>query len=286
MGRVKDLLFNERGAQSLEELAELLGGDVEGDFIRCPSPGRPADDRSCWVKFNPNRPRDIFVYDCEGPMGAAYSMVRAALGLLDPFQRVDHSEAVQRIWEESGQAKGTLVERYLRNRAITLPMPPSLRFHNGLKHISGCAYPCMVAAVSTRDGQMSAVHRTYLAWDGKGKAPVEPVKMTLGPIGKNAIRLSPVAPKLIIAEGIETALSVMQDTGTGAWAAISAVGLRTVELPPEVRHVIIAVDGDDPGRRAARAARQRLVAEGRVVEIAHAPPGKDFNDLLMAEASP
>ena len=286
MGRMKDLLFNEPSSESLDEAAERLGGEVEGTFIRCPSPGRPSDDRSCWVRFNPARPRDIFVYDCEGPQGAAYAMVRAALGLLDRVQRVDHSEAVHRIWEESRSAAGTLAERELLRRGITLPMPPSLRFHSGLKHPSGCAYPCMVAAVSTPNGQMSAVHRTYLAWDGKGKAPVDPVKMTLGPIGKNAIRLSPVAPKLIIAEGIETALSVMQATGTGAWAAISAVGLRTVELPPEVRHVIIAADGDDAGMNAARAARQRLVAEGRVVEIAYAPPGKDFNDLLMAEALP
>jgi len=144
----------------------------------------------------------------------------------------------------------------------------------------------MVAAVSMPNGQMSAVHRTYIAWDGRGKAPVKPDKMTLGPIGKNAIRLSPIAPKLIIAEGIETTLSVMQVMGIGAWTPSSAGGLRAIELPPEVRHVIIAADGDKPGKDAACAARQRLVAEGRVVEIVHAPPGKDFNDVLMAEALP
>jgi Toprim domain len=282
MGGYKKLLFNEPGAQSLEELAERLGGEVEGVFIRCPSPRRPPDDRSCWVRFNPARPRDIFVYDCEGSKGAAYAMVRAALGLLDPFRRVDHAEAVQRIWEESRSAAGTPAERYLRRRGITLPMPPSLRFHSGLKHPSGCAYPCMVAAVSAPDGMICAVHRTFLTWDGTGKAPVDPVKMTLGPIGKNAIRLSPVAPKLIIAEGIETALSVMQASGIGAWAAISAVGLRTIELPSEVRHITVAADGDEVGAAAAFQAATRFRKEGREAEIAQAPKGKDFNDLLMA----
>ena len=279
MGYYKNLLFNEPSVESVEEAAERLGGEVEGAFIRCPSPHRPSDDRSCWVKFNPDRPSDIFVYDCEGSKSAAYAMVRAALDLTDPFRRPDNTEAVQRIWEESRSAAGTLAERYLRRRAITLPMPPALRYHPGLKHRSGCAYPCMVAAVSTPSGQMSAVHRTFLSRDGK--APVDPVKMTLGPIGKNAIRLSPVAPKLIIAEGIETALSVMQADGTGAWAAISAVGLRTIELPPEVRHVIIAADGDDAGEAAAFQAAVRFRKEGRIAEIAQAPRGKDFNDLLM-----
>src|SRR5476649_2690055 len=87
MGAVKNLLFSEPSAQSLEELAKRLGGEVDGAFVRCPSPGQPRDDRSCWVRFNPARPLDVFVYDCDGPKASAYAMVRAELGLLNPSRR-------------------------------------------------------------------------------------------------------------------------------------------------------------------------------------------------------
>jgi phage/plasmid primase-like uncharacterized protein len=93
-----------------------------------------------------------------------------------------------------------------------------------------------------------------------------------------------VAERLALAEGIETALSVTQATGLPAWSALSAVGLRAVELPPEVREVTICADGDDAGGNAANAAARRFAGEGRKVRIAQAPSGEDFNDLLMKEA--
>jgi len=283
MAGMKDLLFREQDPKTLEEIAELLGGEVDGKYILCPSPGRPPEDRSCCVSVNPERPGDVFIYYCEGPDGAAYRRVRAALGNLVSAPTADRSELVKRLWRDTVSANNSPVERYLRSRQITVPIPAALRFHGCLKHPSG-TWPAMVAVVSSLTDDVRAIHRTFLTAGG-AKAPVRPVKMTLGPIGTGAIRLCPVASKLIIAEGIETALSVMQASGIGAWSAISAVGLRTIELPPEVKHVIIAADGDDAGERAAQYAAWRLRKQGRIVEIAQAPRGKDFNDLLMEGAS-
>ena len=84
-----------------------------------------------------------------------------------------------------------------------------------------------------------------------------------------------------MAEGIENVLSVMQVTGIAGLAAGSAAALRTLILPPEVRHVIILVDGDEAGRRASLAAGSRWRTERRKVELLYAPPNKDFNDLLI-----
>ena len=47
----------------------------------------------------------------------------------------------------------------------------------------------------------------------------------------------------MIAEGIETALSAMQATAQTAWAALSTSGLRTLELPADVRDVVVLADG-------------------------------------------
>jgi hypothetical protein len=67
----------------------------------------------------------------------------------------------------------------LHERGIELTPPASLRVAE-LAHPSGGTWPAMVAIVTRgRDNAPLGVHRTYLARDGSGKAPVEPAKMML-----------------------------------------------------------------------------------------------------------
>src|SRR5262249_3850557 len=92
------------------------------------------------------------------------------------------SAAALAIWQSAKPAQGTPVEVYLASRGIDLPPPASLRFHFGLKHPSGGIWPAMVALVTSgTDGTPLAIHRTFLARDGGGKACVDPQKMMLGP---------------------------------------------------------------------------------------------------------
>ncbi len=65
------------------------------------------------------------------------------------------------------------------------------------------------------------------------------------------VRLGQRGDLLLIGEGIETCLAAMQATGHAAWAALSTSGLRTLDLPGNVRDVIVLADGDDPGEAAA-----------------------------------
>jgi len=88
---------------------------------------------------------------------------------------------------------------------------------------------------------------------------------------------------LAIAEGIETTLAVVIACAMPAWAALSAGGIRSLILPPEVTHVIICADHDasGTGERAAHDAAARWLAEGRRVRIAMPPvPGTDMADVL------
>ncbi len=49
----------------------------------------------------------------------------------------------------------------------------------------------MVALVTAgADDRPLAIHRTFLAHDGRGKAPVDPQKMMLGPCRGGAVRLA------------------------------------------------------------------------------------------------
>ena len=193
------------------------------------------------------------------------------------------TEAALAIWQASRAVEGTSVATYLRSRGLYLPASPALRFHAGLKHPSGGIWPAMVALVTHgATGSAIAVHRTFLARDGGGKAPVDPAKMMLGPCRSGAVCLGEPRAVLMVGEGIETCLAAMQATGNAAWAALSTSGLRSLDLPRDVRDVIVLADGDEPGEAAAQDCARRWHREGRRVRIARPPIGMDFNDLLKA----
>lgn len=193
---------------------------------------------------------------------------------------------IKKLWDGSYPAQGTLVDVYLRGRGLIGSIPVSIRFlpnhpHNPTK----THWPVMLACVTDAAGNLQAIHRTYLARDGRGKANLEPAKMTFGAVGGFAVHLAPAGDKLAVSEGIETGLSVQQATDIPTWAAISAGGMRELILPPlpAAAEVIICADNDQNGcgQRAAHNAAQRWIADGRRVRIALPPtPDSDFNDLL------
>lgn len=187
------------------------------------------------------------------------------------------------IWQSAKSPTETLVATYLASRGLHLtPLPSSLRFHAGLKHPSGSHWPAMVALMTNgADGTPLAIHRTFLARDGDGKAPVDPQKMMLGPCRGGAVRLADPGDVLMVGEGIETCLAAMLASGLPAWAALSTSGLRGLDLPNGVRDVIVLADGDEPGEAAARDCALRWKRQGRRVRIARPPRGMDFNDMLL-----
>ena len=194
------------------------------------------------------------------------------------------------IWSCSLPAAETVVERYLRGRAITIPIPATIGFlPQGDRYAyhpwSGERRPVMVAAVEHVEHGITAVHRTWLALDGSSKATISPPRVTTGPIGGGAVRLGeprPDAP-LVIGEGLESALAAMELTGWPAWAALSAIGIEKLRLPAEVRDIAIFADRDPDGIgvRCARRAAARWVGEGRRCRVVIPDRiGTDANDLL------
>ncbi|MFZ0679160.1 MAG: toprim domain-containing protein [Candidatus Binatus sp.] len=141
----------------------------------------------------------------------------------------------------------------------------------------------MVAAVSDLNRNVVAIHRTFLDLRGN-KTKLDPAKAALGRVTGGAVHLAAVGERLVLAEGIETALSVQQATGFPTWAALGTSNLAKLQVPDCVRELTICADGDGPGERAAQTAAQRLLRGDRVVRIARAPAGTDFNDLLQATA--
>lgn len=149
--------------------------------------------------------------------------------------------------------------------------------------------PAMVSAIQAPEGRITGIHRTFLQRDGRGKANVSEPKMMLGPMRGGAVRLTPAAEEMALAEGVETALSVLQAARLATWACLSAGGIRNTVLPPlpMAGLVVIAADHDanGVGQKAAEEAGERFIREGRRVKIILPPRvGADWNDMLREVA--
>ena len=196
---------------------------------------------------------------------------------------VRQASAAFLMWETAQPITGTPAELYLREaRRISAPLPETLRFLASAKHPGGQAFPVMIALV--QGVELFAVHRTYLRPDGQGKAEVEPAKAMLGGCKGGAVALA-VAQRgpLVVCEGIETGLSLASGLvamPATIWAALSTSGLKGLILPRMPGHLIVATDGDAPGRAAGNSLAQRAFALGWRVEFLPAPPGTDWNDVL------
>jgi len=184
------------------------------------------------------------------------------------------------IWRASRPATGTLAEDYLRGRGITIPIPPTIRFHPALKHAdTGIDLPALVAAVCDVERNVTGIQRIYLTHDGR-KAPVNRPKMALGTLRGSAVRLAPTTGRVWLTEGVEDALALAQMMGEPAWAVLGTGNYKTVDLPENIKQVILAPDGDEAGQAIIQETALRLAGPGREVRAARLPAGQDWCDVL------
>ena len=129
----------------------------------------------------------------------------------------------------------------------------------------------MVALVTRgEDDKSLAIHRTFLARDGAGKAPVNPQKMMLGPCRGGAVRLAAPGEVLMVGEGIETCFAAMQATGTtrlGGTVDLRARGSRIADR--RARR-----DRTRRWRRPGEAARANAHGAGSARVAAYALPAR------------
>lgn len=190
------------------------------------------------------------------------------------------------LWREACPAAGTAVEAYLASRALALPPDAPLRFHPQAWRNSelGPAGPAMIALMTVPEtGEPCGAHVTYLRPDGRGKVEGDRSKVMLGSAG--VIRLVPdedVTLGLGIAEGIETALAVLQRARWApVWAATSAGAVSRFPVLPGIECLTTFADTDagGTGMDAARTCCRRWAEAGREARIL-APPVGDWDDAL------
>lgn len=86
-----------------------------------------------------------------------------------------------------------------------------------------------------------------------------------------------------MAEGIETALAVYELTQIPTWATMNAGCMESLEVPAEVRELLVCADNDlnYRGQRAAYTLANRTAMQGCAVRVRVAEQG-DFLDDLKA----
>ena len=196
--------------------------------------------------------------------------------------------AAARLFAASVPIAGTLADTYLRSRGLNQGgMMSALRFHPKCWHrdegqTRSLTRPALIAAVTDGVGVLQGVHRTWLAPDGQGKAAVETQRRAMGHLLGNAVRLTPHDDILVVGEGIETMLSLVEAApGLPVWAALSSGHLGAVLLPEGLERLYIAIDRDPAGQRAAERLGARATEVGIAVRVLEPRLG-DFNDDLRA----
>ena len=98
------------------------------------------------------------------------------------------------------------------------------------------------------------------------------------------VRLAGKTP-LVLAEGVETALSVWHSTGQETWACLGVSNIGTAPVA-KGSALVVARDGDEPGSKAhekLQSSLSMLREAGHHVFVANPPLGKDFNDVLQQD---
>jgi hypothetical protein len=290
-------------ASGLAAIVRCLGGALYAGGRRAsvPGPGHSRADRSVSLALVDGRVlihsfagddwrhvRDDLLrrglIDREGrPLGAGALVGVAALPSAAGRQRI-----AQRLWSEGGPLAGSAAARHLLRRGLGTMESEALRAHPSVASAvyleRGIRRPALLAAIRGVDGVLAGVEVTYLSPDGD-RAAVRTPRKTVGrrPAG-SAVRLARPGAELLVGEGVFTALSAGRRFQLPAWALMAAANLAAWAPPEGVRRVLVAVDRDAAGARAAWTLRRRLRTVGLRCDLCWPPqPFADWNEALLAE---
>ncbi len=289
----------------LQHLAKSLGGSVTGQTVIFPGPGHSLTDRSAWLKISPQAPDGILcgTFSSRDTWQDVKDYVRAKLGMRivstsrelplishtreEPADNANVARAMS-IWREGVDVLGSLAERYLNSRRLTLSIADDwfrvLRFHPSYPFGTERA-PAMIALMRDfRTDEPRCIQRTRLTADGKKIG-----RMMLGPSKGAAIKIdedADVTMGICLGEGLETCLSAlfMDNPIRPVWALGSANATACFPVLPGIEEIHILMEHDKSGanQRAADECGARWIRGGREVFTVSPVVGNDLNDELRA----
>lgn len=200
-------------------------------------------------------------------------------------------QAARRLFAASKPFLATVVEAYLRNRAITdLRKGDPLRFHPHCYYRPSqddrpgtrAAWPAIIAAVTDMDGGVTGVHRTWIDPVAIDKAPVSSPRRAMGHLLGHGVRFGVADSVMAAGEGIETLLSVRQIMPAMPMiAALSSPHLGAILFPAVLRRLYVVRDDDPAGDVAVKTLSERASSDG--IEVVPLSPmlGDHNEDLRL-----
>ena len=232
-------------------LAKQLGGEANGNNIRCPGPGHSAEDRSLSVKIHPDSQGDIVVHSYAGDDPIACKDYVREKGGLGPFK-------------PSGQSRNTV-----------RPKRRIIARYDYTDESGGVLY--QVVRFDPKDFRqqrpdgnggwmwsLGEIRRVVYLWPELRRHPDATVFVTEGE--KDADRVASLG---------HCATTV----ASGKWTDDCIRALAG-------RDIIILQDNDEAGVKKARAAAQALHGSAKTIRIVPFPdlkPGGDVSDWLDAD---
>jgi Toprim domain-containing protein len=204
----------------------------------------------------------------------------------DEARRIESALA---IWDEATDPRNTLVDTYLRSRALVLTDALAdhvIRYHERCpwrddatgKTIHVRAMVVVMRSIAT--DEITAIQRTQLSPEGR---KVE--RRMLGVAAGAAVKLDAderVTERLIIGEGVETAMTARQIGLKPLWALGSAGAIATFPVLDGIARLMILAETDETNASATEACATSWHDAGRKVFINRPTRGNDLNDALQA----
>jgi hypothetical protein len=290
---------------TIRQIAAALGGEViNRTSCNVPGPGHRKFDRSLTIKVDRNR---LIVHSHAGDdWRACKDYVRELLGLERDYRNdrtaprpifvidgagADHDkikkkEAALRIWGQSVNPSGTMVERYLReHRGLELPAALAgsvIRFHGSLRFDDFTRTPGMVCLFrNIVTNEPCGIHRTFL--DRETAAKVD--RRMYGDAKGAAVKLDAhqeVYPSLTVGEGIETCLAGREGGLGPVWALCSTSGVSTFPIVRGITELTLLRENDAASKKAVTICARRYLAADKPVNLVTPGIGNDLNDVWKA----
>jgi len=205
----------------------------------------------------------------------------------DRLERLADENAARQFFKEARPVAGTDGEVYLRARGITVDVPDDVRFgmvpawRDKDTNQWGPTRPALVCGARDATSAVVGIQRIFFRNDkpALGKADK---KLSLGSIKGAALQLGAAEETVILAEGPEDGLSIVQEgPGHPVWVPFGTGCMPAVEFPPLVRRVILAGQNNTAGRVAVEKAALAFLDRGLAVGRAWpASQYDDWNDQL------
>jgi putative DNA primase/helicase len=193
----------------------------------------------------------------------------------------------------AGCAAPRVVAGFLLDRRIRQGSPALLGhgacpfFDKDLPALNGRRFPAMIAPITGPRGAIVNAARHYVGDEipAGARKKFMPTPWPAALEGAACRLHEPVDGKLLVAEGIATALAAAELFKVPAWAAMTAWGIERFEPPPGLSELLIAGDCDSSfaGQAAAYALARRLRRDRpEIVVKVEVPlaPDTDWADVL------